>query len=81
MVYAIGFEGPALPGVLPHRLGQQGGGLLSPIVRAQVTDESRELILTGVTYGVTEQSVDTANWPEVAARLKRMRAMAVGLLA
>jgi methylmalonyl-CoA/ethylmalonyl-CoA epimerase len=47
----------------------------------RVTDESRQVILAGVTYGVTEQSVDRANWPEVAARLKRVRAMAVGLLA
>jgi RimJ/RimL family protein N-acetyltransferase len=47
----------------------------------QVTDEGERITLSGVTYGVTQQSLDRSNWPEVAARLKRVSAMATGLLA
>ena len=82
LVYAIGFEDLALDRVYCRTVSANKAVVsFHRSCGLRVTDESRQVILAGVTYGVTEQSVDRANWPEVAARLKRVRAMAVGLLA
>ena len=82
LVYAIGFEDLALDRVYCRTVSVNKAVVsFHRSCGLRITDESRLVTLAGVTYGVTEQSVDRANWPEVAARLKRVRAMAVGLLA
>jgi RimJ/RimL family protein N-acetyltransferase len=82
LVYTIGFEDLALDRVY-NRTVSANKAVVSfhRSCGLRVTDESHKVTLAGVTYGVTEQSVDRADWPEVAAKLKRVRAMAVGLLA
>jgi hypothetical protein len=81
LVYTIGFEDLALDRVYNRTVSAN-----QPVVSfhrscgLRITDESHQVVLAGVTHGVTEQSVDRADWPEVAARLKRVRAMAAGLL-
>jgi RimJ/RimL family protein N-acetyltransferase len=82
LVYTIGFEDLGFDRVY-NRIVSANKAVVSfhRSCGLRITDESSQVTLAGVTYGVTEQSVDRANWPEVAARLNRVRTMAAGLLA
>ena len=82
LVYTIGFEDLALDRVY-NRTVSANQAVISfhRSCGLRITDEARWVTLAGVTYRMTEQSVDRADWPEVAAKLERVRAMAAGLLA
>jgi RimJ/RimL family protein N-acetyltransferase len=82
LVYTIAFEDLALDRVYCRTVSVNKAVVsFHRSCGLRITDESRLVTLAGVTYGVTEQSVDRASWPEVATRLKRVSAMAAGLLA
>ena len=82
LVYTIGFEDLGLDRVYCRTVSANRAVVsFHRSCGLQVTDESNRVTLAGVAYGITEQSVDRANWTEVATRLKKVSAMAVGLLA
>ena len=82
LVYTIAFEDLALDRVYCRTVsGNRAVVSFHRTCGLRVTDESSQVTLAGVAYGITEQSVDRANWTEVAAKLKKVSAMAVGLLA
>jgi RimJ/RimL family protein N-acetyltransferase len=81
LVYTIAFEDLALDRVYCRTVSANRAVVsFHRSCGLKVTDESNQVTLAGITYGVVEQSVDRESWPEVAAKLSRVKAMAVGLL-
>ena len=81
LIYTIGFEDLTLRRVYCRTVSANKAVVaFHRSCGLQLVDESEKLVLGGVAYGITKQSLDDAIWPEVAAKLKRVSAMASGLL-
>jgi len=82
LIYTVGFEELALNRVYCRTVSANEAVVsFHRSCGLKVTAESEQVTLRGVTYRITEQSVDATNWPEVAAKLRRVSAMAIQLLA